>query len=40
MCRAWLWIHSPQYNSLRSAAIRSPTTTPAASSTAAQALIW
>jgi hypothetical protein len=40
MCRAWLSIHSPQYSSLRRAAIGSSTVTPQASSIAAQELIW
>ena len=41
MCRVWLEIHSPQYNSLRSAVIRSSTTTPQAClDRLASALVW
>ena len=38
MCKAWLWIHSPQYSSRRSATSSGSTVTPHASSIALQAL--
>ena len=39
MCSEWLWIHSPQYSSRRSAMSSGGNVTPQASSIALQALV-